>query len=55
MTRNPGKHRDMTEEVVEADLDRPETLNGGRLWAAGNSPRGASFQFTLPATVAAHV
>jgi len=28
--------------------------HGGRLWA-GNSPRGASFQFTLPATVAAHV
>src|SRR5258705_9995514 len=26
LTRNPGKHRDLAEEVVEADLDRPESL-----------------------------
>src|SRR5882672_1161594 len=26
LTRNPCKHRDLAEEVVEADLDRPESL-----------------------------
>src|SRR5438128_5277857 len=26
LTRNPGKDRELAEEVVEADLDRPETL-----------------------------
>jgi uncharacterized protein YbjT (DUF2867 family) len=35
LTRNAGKHRDLAEEVVEADLNRPETLTGafeGRTW-----------------------
>ncbi len=26
LTRKPGKHRELAEEVIEADLDRPETL-----------------------------
>ena len=26
LTRHPGKHRDLADEVVEANLDRPETL-----------------------------
>src|SRR5258707_10572398 len=26
VTRNPDKHRELAEEVVEADLNRPETL-----------------------------
>src|SRR5437660_10828299 len=27
LTRNPDKHRELADEVVKADLDRPETLN----------------------------
>src|SRR5437762_11098197 len=26
LARNPDKHRELAEEVVEADLDQPETL-----------------------------
>jgi uncharacterized protein YbjT (DUF2867 family) len=29
LTRNRAKHRSLAEEVVEADLNRPETLASG--------------------------
>ena len=35
LSRNPGKHRQLAEEVVEADLDRPETLNAAFAGADG--------------------
>jgi len=35
LTRNPGKHRSLGDEVVEADLDRPETLKGALQGAYG--------------------
>jgi uncharacterized protein YbjT (DUF2867 family) len=35
LTRNPGKHRGLADEVVEADLDRPETLEAAFKGAYG--------------------
>jgi uncharacterized protein YbjT (DUF2867 family) len=35
LTRNPGKHRGVADEVVEADLDRPETLKAAFAGAYG--------------------
>jgi uncharacterized protein YbjT (DUF2867 family) len=35
LTRDPGKHRELSEEVIEADLDRPETLKGAFKGAHG--------------------
>jgi len=35
LTRNPGKHRELADEVVEADLDRPETLDAAFQGAHG--------------------
>jgi len=35
LTRHPGKHRELADEVVEADLDRPETLNAAFAGAYG--------------------
>ena len=35
LTRNPEKHRDLADEVVQADLDRPETLKAAFKGAYG--------------------
>ena len=35
LSRNPGKHRELADEVVEADLDRPETLKAAFEGAQG--------------------
>ena len=35
LTRHPGKHRGLADEVVEADLDRPETLKAAFAGAYG--------------------
>jgi uncharacterized protein YbjT (DUF2867 family) len=35
LTRNPDKHRELAEEVVEADLDHPETLKAAFAGAHG--------------------
>jgi len=35
LSRNPGKHRQLAEEVVQTDLDRPETLNAAFAGADG--------------------
>jgi uncharacterized protein YbjT (DUF2867 family) len=35
LTRNPGKHRELAEEVVEADFDRPESLKAAMEGAHG--------------------
>ena len=35
LSRNPGKHRQLAEEVVQADLDRPETLSAAFAGADG--------------------
>ena len=35
LSRNPGKHRELAEEVVQADLDRPATLNAAFAGADG--------------------
>src|SRR5258705_8619663 len=35
LTRNPGKHRELAEDVVAADLDRPETLKAAFAGAHG--------------------
>src|SRR6202163_2559741 len=35
LSRNPDKHRDLADEVIEADLNRPETLKAAFAGAYG--------------------
>src|SRR6267142_4176374 len=35
LTRNPAKHRELADEVIKADLDRPETLEAAFKGAYG--------------------
>jgi C4-dicarboxylate-specific signal transduction histidine kinase len=45
-TNGTGMGLSISRSIVQA--------HGGRLWAGNNSPRGASFSFTLPTKVEAH-
>ena len=58
LSRNPGKHRDLADEVVEADLSRPETLKGAFEGAHGvflvTNPREKGADERKQATAAVH-
>ena len=41
LTRNPGQHREPADEVVEADLERPETLKAAFEGAYGSAAGSA--------------
>src|SRR5882757_7570559 len=58
LTRNPEKHRELADEVVEADLDRPETLKSAFEGAHGvflvTNFREAGIDELKQATAAVH-
>jgi hypothetical protein len=43
LTRNPGKHRDLAEEIVEADLDRSKQRRGPWCTASKRAARSKWF------------
>jgi NmrA-like family len=43
LTRNPGKHRDLAEEIAEADLDRSKQRRGPWCTASKRAARSKSF------------
>src|SRR5258707_6610309 len=57
LSRNPGKHRELADEVVEADLNRPETLKAAFEGAHGvflvTNPREQGADERKQATAAA--
>ena len=58
LSRNPGKHRELADEVVEADLNRPETLKAAFEGAHGvflvTNPREKGADEFKQATAAVH-
>src|ERR1700747_2122625 len=58
LSRNPGKHRELADEVVEADLNRPETLRAVFEGAHGvflvTNPREKGADERKQATAAVH-
>src|SRR6185503_15954295 len=58
LSRNPGKHRELADEVVEADLNRPETLRAAFEGAHGvflvTNPREKGADERKQATAAVH-
>jgi uncharacterized protein YbjT (DUF2867 family) len=55
LTRNPDKHRELAEEVVEADLDKPETLKAAFEGAHGGADELKQATAAIPAAMDAGV